>query len=59
LTSTLVLSDFISMLADTSVSLCSDEGKVERWAQYNRHILIELGLNCDDFMSTGKMPLNC
>ncbi|MCF6325232.1 MAG: HDOD domain-containing protein [Gammaproteobacteria bacterium] len=48
LTSTLVFSDFISMLADTSVSLSSEGDKIERWVQYNRHILIELGLNSDD-----------
>ncbi|MBL1259630.1 MAG: HDOD domain-containing protein [Thiotrichaceae bacterium] len=48
LTSTLVLADFIAMLADTSVSLNVEGDKVERWAQYNRHILIELGLTCDD-----------
>ena len=48
LTATLMLSDFISMLADTSVALDSESDKIGRWAEHNRHILIELGLNRED-----------
>jgi len=48
LTATLMFSDFISMLVDTSVSTNLQNEKIEKWALYHDHILIELGLNCDD-----------